>query len=315
LIRFVKYGDIDKPKWDECIEKAFNGNIYGYSWYLDAVCQQWHALVDDDYEAVFPLPSGRKYFIKYIFQPYFTQQLGIFSRNHLTADVVKEFIDCIPTGYKFVDLNLNTLNKADNLNCKVTFLQNHELDLIFPYATLAENYSENTKRNLKRAKLSNITVSQSSSPEDVVRLFRRTRGEDLTHLGDEEYKRLLQIIYSCIHMRIAEVSGAYSPRNELCAGAIFVKSHQKAVFLFSAVSEEGRTNGAMTMVIDQFIMQHSNSQLTLDFEGSNDPNLARFYKSFGAKVLTYPRITLTKLPWLGNMLLKINRKLRKRSDA
>lgn len=315
MIRFVKYRDIDKSKWDECIEKAFNGNIYGYSWYLDAVCQQWHALIDDDYKAVFPLPSGHKYFIKYIFQPYFTQQLGVFSRNHLTADVVKEFIDCIPTGYKYVDINLNTLNKADNLNCKVTLLKNHELDLIFPYTALAENYSENTKRNLRRAKQSKISVSLSSSPEDVVRLFRRTRGEGLTHLGDKEYKKLLQIIYSCIHKGIAEVSGAYNPKNELCAGAIFVKSHQKAVFLFSAVSEEGRNNGAMSMIIDQFIKHHESSQLTLDFEGSNDPNLARFYKSFGAKVLTYPRITLTRLTWLCNIMLKINRKVRKRSDV
>ena len=312
MVRFVKYADIDKSKWDECIDMAFNGNIYGYSWYLDIVCPYWHALVDDDYKAVFPLPSGRKYLINYVYQPFFSQQLGIFSRNHLTAEVVKDFIDFIPPWYKFIDINLNTLNKANDLNCTVIQLRNHELDLIFPYSVLAKNYSENTKRNLKRAGQANISVSYLTSPEDVVRLFRRNRGESLTHLGDNEYKTLLQLIYTCIHKGIAVISGAYSEQHDLCAGAVFLKSHQKAVFLFSAVSEEGRTNGSMTMIINQFIKQHASSQLTLDFEGSNDANLARFYKSFGAKALTYPRITITRLPEVVNMVLKLMRKFRGR---
>lgn len=315
MIRFVKYKDIDKSKWDECIDKAFNGNIYGYSWYLDSVCQTWHALVEEDYIAVCPLPSGRKYLIRYIYQPFFSQQLGIFSRNHLTAEVVKEFVDCIPSGYKFGDINLNTLNKADNLKCKVTQLLNHELDLIFPYDSIAENFSENTKRNLKRAVQSNISVKASTSPEDVVRLFRRNRGEYLTHLSDKEYKTLLQLIYTCINKGIAEVDGAYSEQNELCAGAVFIKSHQKAIFLFSAISREGRTNGSMTMIIDQFIRKNAGSQLTLDFEGSNDMNLARFYKSFGAKALTYPRITLTRLPLIAILALRLMRKLRGRPES
>jgi hypothetical protein len=297
------------------MDKAFNGNIYGYSWYLDTVCPLWNALVEDDYKAVCPLPSGRKYFIKYIYQPFFTQQLGIFSRNHLTDEVVKEFIDHIPREYKYVDINLNSLNKTDRLNCKIHKSLNHELDLIFPYDNLAENYSENTKRNLKRAVLSDISISSSLSPEDVVRLFRRNRGEYLTHLGDKEYKILLQLIYTCIHKGIAEIFGAYNPQNELCAGAIFIKSHQKAIFLFSAISKEGRTNGSMTKLIDQFIKLNSGSQLTLDFEGSNDINLARFYKSFGAKASTYPRITLTQLPGIAHALLNMARKIRGRTDS
>jgi hypothetical protein len=312
LIRFVRYQDIDKSKWDECIDKAFNGSIYGYSWYLDIVCPQWHALIEDDYRSVFPLPSNKKFLIKYIYQPYFTQQLGVFSRNHLTAEVLKEFIDSIPVDYKFADINLNTLNKADSLNCKVKMMRNHELDMIFPYPSLYQNYSDNTKRNLKRAVHSNISVSASTTPENIVKLFRHNRGESIAHLGDNEYNKLLRLIHTCIHRGLAEISSAYTSQNEICAGAIFLKSHQKAVFLFSAVSEEGRTNGSMTYIIDKFINEHAGSQLTLDFEGSNDANLARFYKSFGANALSYPRIMITRLPAFGILILKLIRKIRKR---
>ena len=300
------------PRWDDCIEKAINGKIYGYSWYLDIVCGEWNALIEDNYETVFPLPSGRKFFIDYIYQPFFTQQLGVFSRKHLTSAVVREFIGCIPGRFRYIDLNLNTLNKPDDLNCKLIPQVNHELDLIFPYPYLFQNYSQNTRRNIRRAFQSGIALSTTPTPEEVVLLFRQNRGKGLTHLSNDEYKILLRIVYACIRRGIAEVTGAYSEHNELCAGAIFVRSHEKAIFLFSAVNAEARTNGAMSLIIDQFIKKNAGSKLTLDFEGSNNPDLARFYKSFGATMLTYPRIISSKYPGAFDIALKILRRLQGR---
>ena len=308
MIRFVKYVDIDKSKWDGCIDKSINGNIYGYSWYLDIVCREWNALVDDDYLAIFPLPSGRKFFIEYIYQPFFTQQLGVFSRNNLTPELIKAFIDCLPKRFKYIDINLNTQNKADVLDCKLIPQLNHELDLNFTYSSLVQNYSQNTRRNLKRALQSGITLDSSPTPEEVVQLFRQNRGKHLTHLNNSEYSIFLRLIYVCIQRGIAEVIGTYTISNELCAGAIFVRSHKKAIFLFSAVNAEARTNGAMSLIIDQFIRRNASNQLKLDFEGSNNPELARFYKSFGATSLIYPRIIISKLPMVVEIALKLIRR-------
>lgn len=312
MIRFVKYADIDKSRWDECIEKAINGKIYGYSWYLDIVCREWNALIEDDYSAVFPLPSGRKFFIRYIYQPFFTQQLGVFSRAHLTSAVVKEFVDCLPKRFKYLDLNLNTLNKANELSCRLIPQRNYELDLIFPYPGLVQNYAQNTRRNIKRALQTGISLSFSPTPEDIVQLFRKNRGKHLLHLSEKEYAILLRLVYSSLNRGIAEVIGAYTGQNELCAGAIFVRSHGKAIFLFSAVNAEARANGAMSLIIDLFIRQNAGNKLTLDFEGSNDPDLARFYKSFGASELTYQRIILSKLPRVMEIALGILRRIQKR---
>lgn len=307
MISFVKYADIDKSQWDGCIDNSINGNIYGYSWYLDIVCREWNALIEDDYEAVCPLPSGRKFFIEYIYQPFFTQQLGVFSRKHLAPTVIKEFIDCLPKRFRYIDINLNISNKADELNCKLIPQLNHELALNLPYSGLVQGYAQNTRRNLRRAMQSEITLSSLSTPEEVVQLFRQNRGKYLTHLNNNEYSILLHLINVCIHRGIAEVIGAYGDHNGLCAGAIFVRSHEKAIFLFSAVNAEARTNGAMTLIIDQFIRRNASNQLTLDFEGSNNPELARFYKSFGATALIYPRIIISKLPLAADIALKLLR--------
>jgi hypothetical protein len=66
MIHYVKRKDLDLNKYDACINNAINSRIYGYSWYLDIVADNWDVLVLNDYEALMPLPWRQKYFIKYI---------------------------------------------------------------------------------------------------------------------------------------------------------------------------------------------------------------------------------------------------------
>ena len=49
-IKYLQYNELDKVKWDVCINKASNGLIYGYSFYLDNMAKHWDALVLNDYE-------------------------------------------------------------------------------------------------------------------------------------------------------------------------------------------------------------------------------------------------------------------------
>jgi hypothetical protein len=77
---------------------------------------------------------------------------------------------------------------------------------------------------------------------------------------------------------------------------IFI-SHYKAIFLFSATNQEARETGAMSMLISQFIYSAAGNHLTMDFEGSNDPQLGRFYRSFGASKTSYPSIVINRLPF------------------
>ena len=78
-IRYVTYQQIDKAKWDACIASVDNGSIYAYSFYLDTMAKHWDALILNDYEAVMPLTWNKKYGIAYLYQPFFTASLGIFS--------------------------------------------------------------------------------------------------------------------------------------------------------------------------------------------------------------------------------------------
>lgn len=309
---YIQHKDLDKAQWDKCISRAFNGIVYAYSWFLDTVSPGWDALVENDYERVFPLTWKKKYGVYYLHQPFFTQQLGIFSMSILTPDIVRRFLEGIPEKFRLTEINLNTLNKVEPNGFEVEKQINHELDLIKSYPVLKKNYSTNTRRNLKKAEASGLTVMKNQRPEDVIRLFRENRGRNLSHLHDEDYLRLTRLIYAGIHRGLISIYGAFSERNELCAAAVFLTSNRKSVFLFSGLSGEGRDKRAMFLLVDRFIRDHAQKHLVFDFDGSNDPNLSRFYKGFGSTECHYYKIRRNTLPFMVNLAWKL--KQRKRDE-
>lgn len=310
-IKLVKHADIDKTAWDLCIEKAVNGNIYAFSWYLDIVCESWDALIDEDYKTVFPLTQRRKFGIWYLHQPFFTQQLGVYSVMHITPEIVNAFLEAIPAKYLLAEINLNAFNKPDKKKWQVVENLNHELDLIEPYNSIRKNYSQNTVRNIGRAVNHNVSISSSIKPEDIVEMFRQNKGREIKQLREKDYKRFIRLTYECIVNNKAICCGAYTAENTLCAGAIVVFSHRKAIFLFSATNETARQNSAMFLLIDHFIQDLAGNHLTLDFEGSNDPNLARFYKSFGSVRVYYPGLRINRLPYPVKLISSGYKKLKK----
>ena len=297
MIRHLVHDSIDKAKWDRCVEASPNGIVYAKSWYLDIVSPGWEGLVDEDYSAVFPLTCRRKLFIHYLYQPFFTQQLGLFgTEQHIHEKKTMLFLDAIPEKFRLVEIQLNTGNALKHsdgyaLNARLT----HHLSFAESKERLYAMYSQNVKRNLKKASESSIAVSPVD-PADVVSLFRRNRGRNIATLGKAEYNTLEMLLEEAGKRRLLTCLGAFSPDKLLVAAAIFLKSMHSYIFLLSGQTPEGRNTGGMSAVINHFIMDHAHENNYLDFEGSMDPNLARFYKSFGSEEVVYLQIRKNKLP-------------------
>ena len=302
MIQYLSNQNIDRRKWDECIARSFNGIVYAYSWYLDIVSPGWDALVKDDYKSVMPLTWRKKYSVRYLYQPFFTQQLGVFSAEKSDADLVQKFLDAIPTQFQFIEINLNTFNLSNLSISSIKKNLTHELDLIESYETIAKNYSDNLKRNLKKAQHNKLQTVFVNQPEPVIKIFRKNRGAEISNLKERDYKTLTALMHQAIHKVKAQVINVLNANMELCAGAFFIESNNKVIFLFSGLSEEGKSLNAMPFLMDSFIKQNSGKNITLDFEGSNDVNLARFYKSFGSKECVYPQLKINRLPFPVNML-------------
>jgi len=301
---------IDREKWDHCIENAVNGNICAYSWFLDIMCNGWDGLVAGDYEFIMPIYVAKRFGISYLFQPRFIQQSGIFGIQIPEVETINYFLEALPKKIRVVDYHFNHQNNLPrgwNVEMRPNFL----LKLHKPYEELKLAYSQNLVRNLKKSSHSGFHIIKNDDPERLIKLFRDINGHRFSFLNDQNYRQLTLVINACIHRSKAKVWSVFNHNNELCAGVIWLFSHGKAVFYFSAQSNEGRAEGAMAWLIDAFICEHASSGMILDFEGSVDPGIARFYKSFGPDLQLYPRLKSNNLSPFIKMVYLFYRKLKK----
>lgn len=303
MIRYLTHNQIDTRRWDECIAQSPDGNIYCWSWYLDVVHPDWEALVEDDYATVMPLAGNKKCGINYLFQPFFTQKFGVFGKNEVSEAKIDEFLEAIPAKFKFADFRLKGVNAIKGL--KGITHRNIELSLDREYSVLSENYHSNTKRNLAKAKKEGLKVIEDVEPSAIIKLFRQNRGKDIKHWGDKEYERLLELVETAKKHDACLVLGAQNTDNQIVAGAFFMMSHNKTVFLFSGSDESNKENHGLAFLLDHIIKKYSNTGYILDFEGSDNDGLARFYKGFGGKENFYTGLKFNKLNIFYKFALKI----------
>lgn len=299
MIRFVTHNDIDIEKWDRCVKRAVNSTPYAFSWYLDIVVSHWNALILNDYEAVFPLPTKKKWGFQYAYTPFWVQQLGLFSQTNQGLKLLDHFIEAIPKEYRFIEMNMNhsaPLKAYSDYQIKSNF--NYVLELTKPYKDQHEGYSKNLKRNLKNAKANGLQLFKNDAPKNLIHLFRHDKGRSIAHFSEHDYKNLEYIMHVAMNKHCGQILMAYDQGNRAVAGCFLLFSSNRVILLFTGNSNEGKECAAMPFLIDEFIKTAANSSFVLDFEGSNDKNLARFYKSFGAENQSYQNLKINRLPLL-----------------
>jgi hypothetical protein len=294
-IQYLSNRQIDKTKWNDCIDTATNGLIYAYSFYLDNMAKHWDALVLNDYEAVMPLTWNSKYGINYLYQPFLTAQLGIFGKK-ITEEQVGLFIQSIPTSFRLIEINLNSGNISGIPTGFSIHRSNYVLNLDKPYEELYKAYRENIQRNIKKALQLGCTVQKSFAVEKVIELAV----QQMKSQGNEEGKNIERFrkLYQYLHPRqMAITYGIVSAKNELLASCVFFFSHHRAYYILVGNHPNGKTIGASHALIDAFIKDNAGKNMLLDFEGSDIRNLAFFYSSFGATHEIYPAIKINRLPF------------------
>lgn len=311
MIRYLKHNEIDKSKWDRCIKNATNGKPYALSWYLDVVHPGWEALVADDYHSVMPLTAGQKFGISYLYQPFFVQQLGLFSINVVTKEDVACFMNAIPERYRLIEIRLNEGNLLPATQTGISFHRNIVLDLEFPYETLYGSYHTNTRRNLAIAMRNDLRILKNIPIETIISLFRAHRGASIKTWGEKAYDTLKKLTSEMLSHDAAFTCGVALPdSDDVLAGALFIKWQGRIIFLFSGNSAFAMKKQAMTFLIDNIVRTYSEKNILLDFEGSDNANLARFYRGFGGSEIYYPSYTLNRLNIVSRSLLAIWKKLK-----
>lgn len=301
-IQYITYNDIDKTRWDACIDKGANGLIYAYSFYLDTMAKHWDALVYNDYEAVMPLTWNKKYGFYYLYQPAFTASLGVFG-NDLDENKVNSFLSQIPSKFKLAEISLNHGNyfNAKIENCQLR--TNYILSLDQSYDQLYTSYRANHKRNISKAKQLGCLIDKNVTVEQIIELHEN----HLKHIDGtkpDDYINFKKLFHYLDGQNNASVYAITDHNKKILSSAIFFFSHKRAYYILVGNHPDGKTLGASHALIDAFIQDHAGTDLILDFEGSDIRNLAFFYSGFGAKEENYPFLKINNLPWYVRLLKK-----------
>lgn len=298
MIQYLKKEAIDLNRWDAALAQSPNRLIYAESNYLQHMCDDWHALVLNDYEAILPIPIRRKWGIAYMYQPAFFQQGGLFAATNAAA-ITPGFLDALAREIKFAETTMHAgMEFPDPATpFQIKTRKNFLLPLSDNYEAVADRFPAYTRQRIRRAEKNELHYTGSHQLHDAVQRYRHLYQQRLPAFTDDVYDRfekLCQYYNTQNRLYIREVYAA--DRREILASVILLKDDHRLYNLASSVTEKGKKMLANYCLFDQVIREFAASGLTLDFEGSDVPGIAYFYEKFASHQEAYYFIRLNQLP-------------------
>ncbi len=238
-------------------------------------------------------------------QPFFCQYLGLFSASPLSKDVTDSFLRALDRHFRYISSYSfhpdNTPLLPELLSAYPNFhpqpLHTHWLSLNQPYSAIKDNYSQDRKKNLKRANKVNWKITEQKDIVPLINLFRNYHAQRIQGGVSEKAYELLKSLYTELQERgLAKVLYAGS-ESETHAGVMLVEEGNKVIYLFNAADPTGRKQNARTYLLDQYLRDNADRERVFDFESPYVPGIADYYRSFGADEKEFYSIRKNRLPF------------------
>lgn len=291
-ISYVRYHTIDKERWDHLIDVSPVGRVYAYSWYLDALAGKWDALIGGDYEWIMPLPYNFKYGIGYIATPPFVQQLGIFGARLPEIALYERFLAAIPSKFRYVNLSVNMHDNHTAFYGKQR--TNYILDIDRPYEQIWNGYRPDARKKLRNK--GQYLYMEGVDIDKVIDDYRTYNNVAGFHLKPGMFSRLKVALEEANHRGKLISAAVKTPAGEILASGLFPISHGRSYYIVGSQSEEGRRCHGTHILIDAFIQSNAFKIKVFDFEGSDIPGVAEFFKKWGSVPEYYHQVRIARFP-------------------
>lgn len=290
-IQKIKRKDLDLKKYSNAIQTALNYRIYAEYWYLDSQTdEKWECLVYGDYEVVMPIPLQYKLGFKFVLQPFYSQQLGVFYKQEISKELFREFETRLHK-YRVRAYSFNEEN-TESFQPEGDDRVNYLLDLNRPYDEIFEGFEKDRKKDIRRNQKLNFSFSEELQTDKFFELLK-TEYENLANQLD--LKKLNDLIENLSRNKSLISYSLLNSDLQILSTCFLVKSDRRLILLFSARDKSLETKGAFAYLMTHLIQQNSNREFILDFEGSMIPGIAYFNESFGAKKKSYTSFSNFKI--------------------
>ena len=297
MIKRLKYEEVDWQKYQNCLERYEQYIFFAEKKYLDLLLHQnWEILVDNDYEAVMPVPLAKKLGFNFVVMPLQTQQLGIFSEKD-TPELNESFLAFFQQNYKVFYYAFNAKNEF------TTLLKTRK-----NYKLFAEDY-ENIKKKYSIHRRRNVRIT------DVLQdKIKFTEAENLNHSeiffienvigfpNSSLKKRAFENMKNFLSQNLLKVYELYF-EGELASQAYLIES-EKEDFLVNFINDKKFSKYNLSSIILDQIFRKNIEKKDFNFHGSNISEIAEFYRRFGATEENYAFVENSKIQLLKSYFIR-----------
>lgn len=288
-MRLLARKDINDEIWNRKVENSSIENYILYSWAMDATSENWCAIVDGDYDFLFPLPFSIKLGVKRARQQVYSRQVDFIGDQNLLLKA----IELLKTEFKEFDVRISENEQG------ITDQHFQVLDLENDF-----DYSTNAKRIIKKSE--HLKYVQTDDLTTLMSLYTSNTHQKLNN-SNENLSRLKGLMSSFLENGKGYAFSAFD--GEKIVGACFIiEDKSTATYLIGDSNPEEKKAGVVYGMINYAIQKAQEKKMKrFDFGGSNVASVAQFYRKFGAKNQNYTRIVWDNSPFWFKTLKKIKR--------
>ncbi len=292
-MKILQRENIDIDRWNELVEKNDNSSVFSYSWYLDAVAENWCILVDNGYSKGIALPFTNKMGVKTIYTPVFVRYLEVLGESENLEDIKKVIL----SHFKHIDFSTkqNVFGKSSKKWMHQIISFDHDRKI-----------GSQAKRSLKKAIKNGLEVKIHTDISSVLEITHSEltgKFEGLNSVSMHSLDNLMRTIEKQKRSIVFEI--------ESLGGIVCISDKKQLTYLKGAVTEEAKKNGGMYLVLDTAINYAKENGLTFDFGGSRVEGVKKFNHNLGGIDASYYNYQSNKYPFWYTLWKKLKRRIKK----
>jgi hypothetical protein len=270
------------------------------------MCPEWDALVLGDYEAVMPLTWRKKFGICYLYQPFVTVPLGVFSPGPIDQALMETFINGIPSRFKLIDIFLNTANNCLN-SALAKPRKNYVLPLTGSYESIQQNYNRHARRKLRKAREARLQVAEGIAVEKIAALSYQMMAEK-EKVSMADYEKFITLFKNIQpHVEACNTIAAIDAQGVIISSDIYIVHNKRVYSLLAGNLPQANECGAFYFVLDNLIKKYAGTGYLFDFEGSDIPGVAFLFECLGGQLTWYSHLIINILPPVLRWAKRFNR--------
>jgi len=268
----------DFNQWDKLLQANQNILAGNYHFLADLNCKL-DVWVYGDYEILIPLATQKKYWLTKAIQPVGIQQTAFLSFIDIHSDVKKNIWETWQKHYSFFEIQCPIPWAPSDFQTRNNFI----LPLQTDYLTLKKNFTKGRKYEISHFSEQLIATQILSS--QVFEFWKQHK-----HYGDTLLEnQVFQLLQALEKNKAIACVGV--EKNAELIGCVVLSLDQKRIYnLLSVSSAIGKEFQAQSFAINHVIQKYAGEDKILDFEGSDIPGVASFFKSWGSISVPYAKV-------------------------